>query len=142
MKKLICTMITLVLLLAAVCAASAETIQAKPATIDINRLEGRMVKRHQIMRLTRVRAFRLQLRIDAVPDGKIMLFAAPRAPDLLNLSAGCLHFTPFCQDPVLCVITSRRDHMSMCEKTSPMLSWKVRSAQSSRPVTSRLTMIR
>ena len=44
MKKLICVMITLVLLLAAVCAASAETIQAKPATIDINRLEGRMVK--------------------------------------------------------------------------------------------------
>ena len=44
MKKLICVMITLVLLLAAVCAASAETIQAKPVTIDINRLEGRMVK--------------------------------------------------------------------------------------------------
>ena len=43
MKKLICVMITLVLL-AAACAASAETIQAKPATIDINRLEGRMVK--------------------------------------------------------------------------------------------------
>lgn len=44
MKKLICAMITLVLLLAAVCAASAETIQPKPVTIDINRLEGRMVK--------------------------------------------------------------------------------------------------
>ena len=44
MKKLICVMITLTLLLAAVCAASAETIQAKPVTIDINRLEGRMVK--------------------------------------------------------------------------------------------------
>ena len=44
MKKLICVMITLVLLLAAVCAASAETIQAKPVTIDINHLEDRMVK--------------------------------------------------------------------------------------------------
>ena len=44
MKKMICVMITLVLLLAAACAASAETIQAKPSTIDINRLEGRMVK--------------------------------------------------------------------------------------------------
>ena len=44
MKKLICVMITLVLLLATVCAASAETIQAKPVTIDINHLEGRMVK--------------------------------------------------------------------------------------------------
>lgn len=44
MKKLVCVMITLALLLAAVCTASAETIQAKPATIDINHLEGRMVK--------------------------------------------------------------------------------------------------
>ena len=44
MKKLICFMMTLVLLLAAACATSAETIHAKPVTIDINRLEGRMVK--------------------------------------------------------------------------------------------------
>ena len=44
MKKLICTMITLALTLTAICAASAETIQAKPVTIDINHLEDRMVK--------------------------------------------------------------------------------------------------
>ena len=44
MKKLTCIMIALALSLAMICAASAETIQAKPITIDINRLEGRMVK--------------------------------------------------------------------------------------------------
>lgn len=44
MKKLICLMIALALPLALICTASAETIQAKPVTIDINRLEGRMVK--------------------------------------------------------------------------------------------------
>lgn len=44
MKKLICLMIALALPLALTCTASAETIQAKPVTIDINRLEGRMVK--------------------------------------------------------------------------------------------------
>ena len=44
MKKLICAVITLTVLLALICTASAETIQAKAATIDINHLEGRMVK--------------------------------------------------------------------------------------------------
>ena len=44
MKKLTFIMIALALSLAIACAASAETIQAKPVTIDINRLEGRMVK--------------------------------------------------------------------------------------------------
>ena len=44
MKKLICIMMILTLAAAAVCTASAETIHAKPVTIDINHLEGRMVK--------------------------------------------------------------------------------------------------
>ena len=44
MKKLTCIMIALALSLAGICAASAETIQAKPVTIDINHLEDRMVK--------------------------------------------------------------------------------------------------
>ena len=44
MKKLFCMMMTLVLSLVLICTASAETIQAKPVTIDINHLEGRMVK--------------------------------------------------------------------------------------------------
>ena len=44
MKKLICMMTALALMLAMCCTASAETIHAKPVTIDINRLGGRMVK--------------------------------------------------------------------------------------------------
>ena len=44
MKKLICIMIALALSLAVICTSSAETIRAKPVTIDINHLEGRMVK--------------------------------------------------------------------------------------------------
>ena len=44
MKKLICIMMILALSAAAICTASAETITAKPVTIDINRLEDRMVK--------------------------------------------------------------------------------------------------
>jgi len=44
MKKLICIMMILTLSAAAVCTASAETIHARPATIDINHLEHRMVK--------------------------------------------------------------------------------------------------
>ena len=44
MKKLICAMIALVVMLALICTASAETIRAKPVTIDINCLEDRMVK--------------------------------------------------------------------------------------------------
>lgn len=44
MKKLICIMITFIATLALICNASAETIQAKPVTIDINHLENRMVK--------------------------------------------------------------------------------------------------
>ena len=44
MKKLICIMMILALSAALICTASAETIQAKPVTIDINHLEDRMVK--------------------------------------------------------------------------------------------------
>ena len=44
MKKLICIVTILALSLALVCAASAETVRAKPATIDITHLENRMVK--------------------------------------------------------------------------------------------------
>ena len=44
MKKLICMMIALALTAAVICTAYAETILAKPVTVDINRLEGRMVK--------------------------------------------------------------------------------------------------
>lgn len=44
MKKIICVMMTFTVLLALICAASAETIQAKAPTIDIDHLEGRMVK--------------------------------------------------------------------------------------------------
>ena len=44
MKKLICVLTALVLSLALICAASAETVRAKPVTIDISRLEDRMVK--------------------------------------------------------------------------------------------------
>ena len=44
MKKLLCMMAALALTLAVICTASAETIQPKPVTIDINHLENRMVK--------------------------------------------------------------------------------------------------
>ena len=44
MKKLISIMIALTLSAALICTAAAETIMAKPVTIDINHLEGRMVK--------------------------------------------------------------------------------------------------
>lgn len=44
MKKLISIMIALTLSAALICTAAAETITAKPVTIDINHLEGRMVK--------------------------------------------------------------------------------------------------
>ena len=44
MKRLIRIMITLTLLLAVICTASAETIRPNPVTIDINHLEDRMVK--------------------------------------------------------------------------------------------------
>ena len=44
MKKLICVMMILAAMAALICTASAETIQAKPVTIDIDHLEGRMVK--------------------------------------------------------------------------------------------------
>ena len=44
MKKLIALSLALILALATVCAASAETVQAKPADIDAANLENRMVK--------------------------------------------------------------------------------------------------
>ena len=44
MKKLICAVMTLTVLFTLICTASAETIRAKDITIDINRLEDRMVK--------------------------------------------------------------------------------------------------
>ena len=44
MKKLIAVILPLILALALVCAASAETVQAKPVEIDPSNLEGRMVK--------------------------------------------------------------------------------------------------
>ncbi len=44
MKKIISVMFALALALALVCTASAETIKPLPTTIDINHLEGRMVK--------------------------------------------------------------------------------------------------
>ena len=44
MKKLIGIITILTLSLALICAASAETVRSKPATIDISHLENRMVK--------------------------------------------------------------------------------------------------
>ena len=44
MKKLFATSLALVLALVLVAAASAETVQAKPAAFDIDHLENRMVK--------------------------------------------------------------------------------------------------
>ena len=44
MKKLICMMAALALSVAMICTACAETIQAKPVTIDMDHLENRMVK--------------------------------------------------------------------------------------------------
>ena len=44
MKKLMSIMIAIALSAALICTASAETILAKPVTIDINHLEGRMVR--------------------------------------------------------------------------------------------------
>lgn len=44
MKKLIAATLSLVLVLALVCTASAETIQAKPTEIDPANLEGRMIR--------------------------------------------------------------------------------------------------
>ena len=44
MKKLIAISLSLILALVLVCAASAETVQAKPVEIDPSNLEGRMVR--------------------------------------------------------------------------------------------------
>ena len=44
MKKLIAISLSLILALVLVCAASAETVQAKPVGIDPSNLEGRMVR--------------------------------------------------------------------------------------------------